>query len=322
MGAGYVALRLLLVLWTATAISDLHPLAPDMPTSPEDTGIVPAELVAAMRSPQENFEKENVTDLATSGWTCHGQRRRHFKNHFHVYRMRFASEPSGLKDRNAASLNGIFELLTGGNPSLPKTKRVKIAWGLNRYYEKGVMEITFMSYTKFGTYQSCNALNPGQPGSPHHCSDCAPAKLSGQCCCASWNSTSPPSDDVSLPQAALPGRLKNSYTGGVWYSFNGQGLGSTWHQFECPSATVSVKKLADALAEKGNCGKCRASVPKYGSYFHDCGECIRKIPEHTWQKVFHDLFPSGIFGLGTMDADVSSPSPSAPSQWTNSEISV
>jgi len=210
--------------------------------------------------------------------------------------MRFADEPSGLKDRNAASINGIFELLTGGDPSIPKSKRVKIAWGLNRYYEQGVMEITFMSYTKMGTYQSCNAVNPGQPGSPHHCSDCAPAQLSGQCCCASWNSTSLPLDAGSLSGAALPGRLKNSYTGGVWYSFNGQGLGSTWHQFECPSATVSMKKLADKLADVGNCGKCRASTPTYGSYFHKCGECIRKIPEHTWQKAFHSLFPSGIFG--------------------------
>lgn len=268
----YVAFHLSITLWTIGA---------DMPTSPDDTGDLPAEILATMNRLEELPEKENITDSAGSAWTCHGQRRRYFKNHMHVYRMRFASEPSGIIDRDAASLNGIFELMTGGDPSIDPSKRVHVAWGLNRYYNSNaVMELVYISYTQFGKYQSCNAKNPGVPGSPHTCKDCE--FPDSKCCCSS----SPSSTSNSSSGTVLPGKLKTSYTGGDWYSFNGDGFGKTWHQFECPSVTVKMTTLVDKLSNAGNCGTCSDDK-------HKCGMCLRKMSTAARQQVFHPLFHLG-----------------------------
>merc|ERR1712151_1256639 len=150
---------------------------------------------------------------------------------------------------------------------------------MGRYYHSnGVLEITHMSVQKWGPYQSCNAVHPGQPGSPHHCSTCIikpPA-----CCCASSNSTFHSEVPEEYP---LPGRLQTSYTVGEWYSFNGGGLGHTWNQFECPSEHVSMATFVDALAKAGNCGNCKADIEK-------CAACLRKMPDDARIKVFHSFF--------------------------------
>jgi hypothetical protein len=255
----------------------------DMPTSPEDTGaLLLAETFAKTDSLEDEEEEEEEEDEMSENdvagpprrrrsWSCSGQRRRYFNNHMHVYRMRFRGEPKGVKDRDAASLNGIYELLTGGAGS----SGVKTGWGLNRYYHAdGIMEVTYISYTAFGTYQSCNAQNPGVPGSPHHCQDCY--KPHDVCCCSSRPSLNLTSLSV------LPGRLSTSYTGGEWYSFNGAGYGKTWHQFECPSFSVKMTTLVDKLSEHGKCGKCSLNVVK-------CAECLRRISTATREKVFDAL---------------------------------
>ena len=70
-------------------------------------------------------------------------RRRMFKNHMHVYRMRFDGEPVGVKDRDAASQNGIIGLITSGDPKLLKIKRVTVGWGLNRYSQYTFMDLFY-----------------------------------------------------------------------------------------------------------------------------------------------------------------------------------
>lgn len=274
-----------------TVSARVHPLASDMPTSPDDTGIVPADVMATMAATESELDKSANSAVTRSKWTCAGQRRRVFNNHMHVYRMMFDSEPHGVKDRDAGSLWGILELMTGGDPSLPNTQRVSTAWGLNRYYHKnGIMEVVYVSYTKMGTYQSCNAANPGQPGSPHVCSDCT--KPSSECCCSSPNTTR-----AKWLGAVLPGQLKAAYTGGEWYSFNGQGEGQTWHQFECPSVRVEMTTLVDELAKAGKCGKCSDDTSK-------CAECIRtKVPREIKEKIFHELFHITSFGAQASTVD-------------------
>ena len=64
-----VALHLLIVLWTelprvASFNEAIHPLALDMPTSPDDTGFVPADMIAAMNGQQESFQKEGENDTS------------------------------------------------------------------------------------------------------------------------------------------------------------------------------------------------------------------------------------------------------------------
>merc|ERR1712125_25338 len=118
-------------------------------------------------------------------------RRRMFRNHVSVYRLKMDSEPRGLGNRNAASLEGIYSLLAGA-PS----KSLE-GWGLKRYnHNHGVLEKHYLSYTKFGTYQACNIEN-----GKNECHDCTRT----QCCCGSPN---PPLNASSPSSYVLPGRLK------------------------------------------------------------------------------------------------------------------
>jgi len=283
-----------------------HPLAFDMPFV-GDTGFVPAEMITAMSGQQEaskeekeentSEEVEEVEDEHSQEHSqgdevvdsverfeddhCH-HRRRMFKSYKHVYRMRFDGEPIGIKDRDAASQGGIMGLITGGDASVPKHLRVTVGWGLNRYYHNnGILELTHVSYTQFGPYQSCNAVHPGQPGSPHHCTTCTIQPP--ECCCSSLNSTSNPS------AYALPGLLKTPYTKfgsstGEWYSFNGDGYQHTWNQFECPSKHFRMTTLIEKLKVVGKCGHCSgANIPT-------CAACLRKIPASSVTKIFHELF--------------------------------
>jgi len=259
----------------------------DMPTSLEDTGYIPAEMLRAMNASkaedeeEEPSQEENIADsvglteaeVSTAEWRrrrrktrhCYEHRRRMFKNHMGIYRLKMDNEPSTLAGRNAASVEGIYALLAGSpNPSLA-------GWGLKRYNQKGgVLQVSFISYTKFGTYQACNF-----DGKKNVCKDCTRTK----CCCGG------PPLNTTATSYVLPGRLKTWYTVGEWYSFPADSLHHTWNQYECPSVKVSVPTLVNKLRAAGKCGECT------GSNIPTCAKCLEKIPYAVRSKIFHELLP-------------------------------
>lgn len=263
----------------------------DMPSSLEDTGYIPAEMLRAMNASKAEDEKkqpsqeEDIADsvelteaeVSTAPWRrrrttrhCYEHRRRMFKNHMGIYRLKMENEPSTLENKNAASVEGIFALLAG-NPS-PSLE----GWGLKRYnQEGGVLEVNFISYTKFGTYQACNF-----DGKKNVCKYCTRTK----CCCGD------PPLNTTATSYVLPGRLKTWYTVGEWYSFPADSLHHTWNQYECPSVKVSVPTLVDKLRDAGKCGYAAIGECS-GSNIPTCAACLRKIPYEVRSKIFHELLP-------------------------------
>jgi len=239
-----------------------------MPTSLEDTGSIPTELLRAMNASEAAEEEE----FSSRTRHCYEHRRRMFKHHMGVYRLKMESEPSTLENRNAASVEGIYALLAGDpSPSLE-------GWGLKRYNQKGgVLQVNFVSYTELGTYQACNF---NKQTKKNVCNYCTRTK----CCCGG------PPLNTTAASHTLPGRLKTWYTVGEWYSFPADSLHHTWNQYECPSVKVSVPTLVDKLRDAGKCGYAAIGECS-GSNIPTCAACLRKIPYEVRSKIFHELLP-------------------------------
>lgn len=243
----------------------VHPFTSAPVTPPVDMlGQTPARL-----------EVEDPPNVANP---CHAKPK--FPKEFHVYHMYFnADSGAGIKNRNAGSVFGIMELIHGRDDPAHRTKR---AWGLQRYFnEKSSMALVYVSYTKMGQYQSCNAEHPGAV-SPHHCSDCFHPPASSCCCSAApapLNSSSP----LTYP---LVGDLKESYTGGHWYSFNVAGDGHTWQQNVCPKREHSMLNVIHTIAHHGGCD-CSIHAT---DNFVGCAKCLEKMSEDKVDKAFHEVF--------------------------------
>jgi len=127
------------------------------------------------------------------------------------------------------------------------------ARGLRRYYSNGIIEQTWVSYTKFGPYAHCNHPN----GSTVY------------------------SCDNNSPYVGME---DDSHSGGIWYSFNHLGENSEWQQGDypyCPSIRLSAKTVIDALAARGGCVGC----PSLG-----CAKCILQMCEADYAGVWNEAF--------------------------------
>jgi len=136
-----------------------------------------------------------------------------YPNHLHVYHIQAAGASSGVTEKNAASTFGERQFIFADG-----------ARGLNQYYDNGVIELVWASYTQTGPYAHCNHNGAGS----YSCDNSSP----------------------------YVGREQNSHSGGVWYSFNHRGENSQWHQRDCPTVRRSAKAVINRLAAAGGCGGC------------------------------------------------------------------
>lgn len=313
-------LLFVLPLASGSEASEFHPLAFDFPRGPDDSGSVPEEF--QLQYGKANHTLSDFLKAPPSLNPCNATPT--FGKLLYVYQMHFQGDYAhGLRDRNAANIFGLLVLLHGRSPTASGQKwGVSRGWALRRYYSssRAWMARTYVSYTWMGNYESCNAVQPGKPGSHHTCSMCT--KNSTDCCCAvppaqpnstevaaTWPTMPPWMPTLPPPPSRYPliGMLKTVYTGGpwynrgVWYSFNGKGEGHTWQQRVCPDKIVRVQSVVNAVAKAGGCSchpddckcqsqdavKCKAEkMPKCDA----CAECLERMElakvTQAWNHAF------------------------------------
>jgi len=167
-----------------------------------------------------------------------------YENPLHVYHIQEADASPGVSEKNAAETFGERTFLFDDG-----------ARGFMDYYDSGVIELVYTSYTHFGPYAHCNHVSGSDD---YHCDN----------------------------QSPYVGYEHNEHSGGTWYSFAEVGEGQNWHQGDCPSVKVAAKTVIDKLATAGNCGGvCGVASPNV-----DCANCILAMSDATYKQVWDAEF--------------------------------
>lgn len=253
----------------------LHSMGFEMPTSPENTGSEPEEVIATMATQESSkgeeiahshsssvMPTEKLTDTPRRRRSRRRERRRRVcqgpyqhGNRLHVYNILSKHATNGVTNKNAADTLGDMAFIFGSS-GVPTPR------GVEEYYDDGIISMNHLSISSWGDYLQCNHPD----GSTTYSCKC-------------------PKDNRWPCDMERAGKEQGSHTNGhIWYSFPHAGQHTYWdyeHGSGCESIQVRASCVIDALASKAGCpGKCSSNNAK------ECVNCVNKLPdkdkEHVW----------------------------------------